>query len=108
MKKILLVVLIAGTCSTIKAQETPVDVKFRRSSLHTMVVETDQFPKKEVVLNAFNNATIPPTEEKADIRLEAFCRIWLLENATLAKKSFITPSAAVATAPFIPAIIKPI
>ncbi|MEO7283123.1 hypothetical protein [Gelidibacter sp.] len=72
MKNFLLVVLIAGTCSTIIAQENPIDVKFRRSSLHTMVVETDKFPKKEVVLNAFNNAPFPEKYNDHQIGVKSF------------------------------------
>ena len=72
MRKFLLVVLIVGTYSTIKAQENPVDVKFRRSSLHTMIVETDQFPKKDVVLNAFNNAPFPDKYNDHQIGIKSF------------------------------------
>ena len=43
----------------VNAQEKPLYLNYRRSSLHTMVVESDKFPKKEVVLNAFNNAPFP-------------------------------------------------
>lgn len=41
------------------SQDKPLDVKYRRSSLHTMVIESDQFPNKEIVLNAFKNAPFP-------------------------------------------------
>jgi hypothetical protein len=42
-----------------QTQEKPVDVKYRRSSLHTMLIESDNFPKKEVVINAYYNAPFP-------------------------------------------------
>lgn len=41
------------------AQEQPMEVKYRRSSLHTMVVESGKFPNSEVVLKAFNEAPFP-------------------------------------------------
>ena len=61
MKKITIVslVLLVGLNSFVKSQEKPSEVKYRRSSLHTMVIESDKFPKKEVVLNAFNTAPFP-------------------------------------------------
>jgi len=58
-KQLFALVLIIGTSSIIKAQDKPVDVKYRRSSLHTMVIESDKFPQKEVVFKAFNNAPFP-------------------------------------------------
>ena len=58
-KNIYLSAFLLVTSFIVNAQEKPLDVKYRRSSLHTMVVETDKFPKKEVVLNAFNNAPFP-------------------------------------------------
>lgn len=56
----------------INAQEKPLDVKFRRSSLHTMVVESDKFPKKDVVLNAFNNAPFPDKYNDHQIGVKSF------------------------------------
>ena len=41
------------------AQENALDTKYRRSSLHTMVIESEFFPQKEMVLNAFINAPFP-------------------------------------------------
>lgn len=35
------------------------DVKYRRSSLHTILIESENFPQKEIVLNAYNNAEFP-------------------------------------------------
>ncbi|WP_317898816.1 hypothetical protein [Aurantibacillus circumpalustris] len=51
--------LLFGMSSFVNAQEKPVDVKYRRSSLHTMVIESEKFPQKEVVLKAFQNAPFP-------------------------------------------------
>jgi hypothetical protein len=58
-KKLFALALIIGTSLITKAQDKPVDVKYRRSSLHTMVIESDKFLQKEVVLNAFNTAPFP-------------------------------------------------
>lgn len=35
------------------------DVKYRRSSLHTILIESENFPQKEIVLNAYYNAEFP-------------------------------------------------
>ena len=61
MKKTIIAfsLLSFGISSFAQAQEKSMDVKFRRSSLHTMVIESENFPQKEVVLNAFNNAPFP-------------------------------------------------
>lgn len=34
-------------------------VKYRRGSLHTMIVEDDKLPKKDIILNTFKNAEFP-------------------------------------------------
>ena len=60
MKKTLIAsALLIALSPFVRGQEKPVDVKYRRSSLHTMVIESEKFPKKEVVLKAFNNAPFP-------------------------------------------------
>jgi len=51
--------LVFSISSFAQTQDKPVEVKYRRSSLHTMVIESDKFPQKEVVLKAFNNAPFP-------------------------------------------------
>ena len=57
---------------TITAQEKPVDVKYRRSSLHTMVIESDKFPRKETVLKAFNDAPFPDKYNEHTIGEKSF------------------------------------
>lgn len=42
-----------------QSKDQPTEIKYRRSSLHTMVLESDKFPQKEVVLAAFDNAPFP-------------------------------------------------
>lgn len=58
-KQFFTLALIIGICSITKAQDKPLDVKYRRSSLHTMVIESEKFPKKDVVLKAFYDAPFP-------------------------------------------------
>ena len=52
-------VMMLSIGSFAQDQEKPMEVKYRRSSLHTMVVESDKFPNSEVVLKAFNEAPFP-------------------------------------------------
>jgi len=37
----------------------PIDSKYRRSSLHTILIESDRFPYKDTVLKAYYNAPFP-------------------------------------------------
>lgn len=61
-----------GISSFAQAQDKPMDVKYRRSSLHTMVIESEKFPKKEVVLKAFNNAPFPDKYNDHQIGAKSF------------------------------------
>lgn len=40
-------------------QEKKVDVKYRRSSLHTILIESEKFPYKDTVIKAYYNAPFP-------------------------------------------------
>lgn len=74
MKKRIIAFSLLTFCISSFAQkdDKPVDVKYRRSSLHTMVVESDKFPQKEVVLNAFNNAPFPDKYNEHTIGEKSF------------------------------------
>ncbi|CAM3108003.1 hypothetical protein [Flavobacterium frigoris] len=92
MKKQLLVLgLIVSSGTFVQAQENPLDLKFRRSSLHTMVIESDKFPKKEIVLKAFNNAPFPEKYNDHQISQKSFDPInytlTVEEKATIYKPS---------------------
>ncbi len=53
--------LVCGFAAHTNAQNpsgTP-DIKYRRSSLHTMIIESDNFPKKDTVIKAFYDAPFP-------------------------------------------------
>lgn len=74
MKKTIIAfsLLSFGISSFAQAQDKPVDVKYRRSSLHTMVIESEKFPQKEVVLKAFNNAPFPDKYNDHTIGAKSF------------------------------------
>ncbi len=42
-----------------KGKDEPKEVKYRRSSLHMVLIESENFPKKESVLKAYTNAPFP-------------------------------------------------
>lgn len=42
-----------------QSKETTPDVKYRRSSLHTMIVGSENFPRKDTVIKAFYDAPFP-------------------------------------------------
>ncbi len=45
--------------STFAQTPAAAEIKYRRSSLHTMILEMEAFPQKETILKAFNNAPFP-------------------------------------------------
>lgn len=47
-------------------------VKYRRSSLHTMIIEDDKLPKKDILLNTFNNAPFPEKYNNHTIEEKSF------------------------------------
>lgn len=63
MRKRLFFTLLAVTglvaVSIAQTSTAPTEIKYRRSSLHTMIVESEKFPQKETILKAFNNAPFP-------------------------------------------------
>ena len=101
MKKQLLAFLLITTSTVVTAQEKPVDLKFRRSSLHTMVIESDKFPKKDVVINAFNNAPFPEKYNDHQIGVKSFnpsnYTLTAEEKATIYKTSKLGAFASSAT-----------
>jgi hypothetical protein len=40
-------------------KDTKPEIKYRRSSLHTILIESDKFPYKDTVISAYNNAPFP-------------------------------------------------
>lgn len=86
IKIINLGLLCLSLTSITLAQETPIEVKFRRSSLHTMVIESEKFPQKEVVLNAFNSAPFPEKYNDHSIGEKSFDPV----NYTLTSEEKLT------------------
>ena len=76
MKKTVLLMAIAmvafATATVAQTKSTTTDVKYRRSSLHTMIVETEKFPNKDVVVKAFNNAPFPEKYNNHSIADKSF------------------------------------
>lgn len=48
------------------------DVKYRRSSLHTMLMETSSYPQKDIVMRAYNNAPFPDKYNDHNIGIRMF------------------------------------
>ena len=60
MKKItLLLVMLVGTAFTVTAQVADLEVKYRRSSLYTMMIHEPSRPYAEVIKNSFEKGPIP-------------------------------------------------
>lgn len=81
------------------------EIKYRRSSLHTMVVESEKFPKKEVVINAFNNAVFPDKYNDHQIGAKSFdpdnYKLSSEEKATVSYKKSVDLSSLLVSAPEI-------
>jgi hypothetical protein len=58
--------------SSAQATLEAVDMDYRRSSLHTILIETDNFPNKEVVLQAYKKAEFPENYNRHDIGAKTF------------------------------------
>jgi len=77
MKKILLLVLIAfikiGFVSGQNvANDKLQDIKYRRSSLHTILLESDKFPFKDTVIRAYYKAPFPDKYNNHDVGEKSF------------------------------------
>ncbi len=77
MKKkslILTMVVSIGLATTLIAQtkDGATEIKYRRSSLHTILIESENFPRKETVLKAYNNAPFPDKYNDHTIGAKSF------------------------------------
>ena len=77
MKKkslILTMVVSIGLATTLMAQtkDGATEIKYRRSSLHTILIESENFPRKETVLKAYNNAPFPDKYNDHTIGAKSF------------------------------------
>jgi hypothetical protein len=59
MKKIILILVVAIQLIYVSAQVAVTDVKYRRSSLHTILMESERFPYKDTVINAYYSSPFP-------------------------------------------------
>lgn len=62
LPKVMIMLIFLSIISTSFAQKKKLeglDLKYRRSSLHTILVESKNFPQKETVLNAYYTAPFP-------------------------------------------------
>ena len=48
------------------------DAKYRRSSLHTILIESEDFPKKDQVINAYSSAPFPEKYDNHNIGIKSF------------------------------------
>ena len=77
MKKLLtLATLLLLTLTVLsvssQAQNGSADFKYRRSSLHTILMELDNFPKKDTVIKAYYNAPFPDKYNDHTIGIKSF------------------------------------
>jgi hypothetical protein len=76
MKKLIFITLSAVLCSSMLfAQENQKDMKetkYRRSSLHTILIESSGFPKKDQVINAYYGAPFPDKYDNHNIGAKSF------------------------------------
>lgn len=72
MKKRLFLILILLASLTASSIAQTTEVKYRRSSLHTMIVESDKFPYKENVIKSFYEAPFPDKYNDHNIGTKSF------------------------------------
>jgi hypothetical protein len=71
---LILIILVVSSTSIIKAQEVPgeVQIKYRRSSLHTILIESDKFPYKDTVLQAYYKSPFPDKYNNHTVGIKSF------------------------------------
>ncbi len=67
----LITTALAIVCASAVAQVKKVDVKYRRSSLHTILIEGD-FPKKDTVIAAYKSAPFPDKYDDHNVGDKSF------------------------------------
>jgi hypothetical protein len=76
MKKLLFITLSTVLCSTVllaqDSQKEMKETKYRRSSLHTILIESSNFPKKDQVINAYYGAEFPDKYDNHNIGAKSF------------------------------------
>lgn len=59
--------LVTSVATFAQSDKDLKDIKYRRSSLHTILIESDAFPRKDKVINAYNNAPFPDKYDNHNI-----------------------------------------
>jgi hypothetical protein len=73
LKKVLFAMLVVASSNGFAQSNKEVkDVKYRRSSLHTILIESENFPKKEIVIKAYNAAPFPEKYDNHSIGEKSF------------------------------------
>jgi len=76
MKKLIFITLSAVLCSSMlfaqENQKDMKDTKYRRSSLHTILIESSNFPKKDQVISAYYGAPFPDKYDNHNIGAKSF------------------------------------
>ena len=76
MKKLLFITLSTVFCSSVllaqDSQKEMKETKYRRSSLHTILIESSGFPKKDQVINAYYGAPFPDKYDNHNIGAKSF------------------------------------
>lgn len=57
--KLIIALLAISTSTFAQLSKEISDIKYRRSSLHTILIESENFPKKDIVINSYNSAPFP-------------------------------------------------
>lgn len=66
------ILVIAGSTSFAQSNKDVKDAKYRRSSLHTILIESENFPKKDEVIKAYYNAPFPDKYDDHTIGEKSF------------------------------------
>ena len=76
MKKRIFITTIAALFTSMlfaqESQKEMKEIKYRRSSLHTILIESSGFPKKDQVINAYYGAPFPNKYDNHNIGEKSF------------------------------------
>lgn len=71
-KLLFAITMVTGVATVAQSDKDLKDIKYRRSSLYTILVESDAFPKKVKVINAYNNAPFPDKYDNHNLGEKSF------------------------------------
>lgn len=71
-KAVFAMLVIASSTSFAQSNKDVKDAKYRRSSLHTILIESENFPKKDQVIGAYYNAPFPDKYDNHTIGEKSF------------------------------------